>query len=537
MSRSFPRTSFVAAVLLLAVFALYGRIAHHQPIAFDDALYVTQNTWVLQGLTWKGALWAFTNTDAANWHPLTWLSHMADQSLFSGRPGAQMIENAFWHALNSLLVFLVLARLGLSRSVAAVLALVFAVHPANVESVAWLSQRKTQLSTCFLLVTVLLYLRPSNEGSTARRDALIAFTFALSLMAKASGVVLPAILLVHEFLLRSSTPSAPWQPWVRQVLRRIGPLALVGLAGAVITFLAQQGQGAVASIDALTLPHRLANAGAAVATYLKTFVWPGDLCLFYAMPPAPDWPLALVGLLLLLAGGLWASVYRNRAPLLALGGAWFVLGLLPVIGLVQVGSQSHADRYLYLPMIGLLLGLGAFAECALRPDGKPLRPAFLGGFGAFALGLACHTYAYLPHWADGETAYRRALEIGGASYAITLNLAASLEEQGFYRSAEAVNARAARTWPDRPGAVGNHASSLALLGRYAEAEAQYRRALALDPTNFKLHYLLGLVLLQSNNPEAEIHLQNARRLLPPESEWRSTNLEIRKILLGAGAAK
>ncbi|HRE08042.1 MAG TPA: hypothetical protein PKX00_20660, partial [Opitutaceae bacterium] len=281
MSRSFPRTSLVAAVLLLAVFALYGRIAHHQPIAFDDALYVTQNTWVLQGLTWKGAFWAFTNTDAANWHPLTWLSHMADQSLFSGRPGAQMIENAFWHALNSLLVFLVLARLGLSRSVAAVLALVFAVHPANVESVAWLSQRKTQLSTCFLLVTVLLYLRPSNEGSTARRDALIAFTFALSLMAKASGVVLPAILLVHEFLLRSSTPGAPWQPWGRQVLRRIGPLALVGLAGAVITFLAQQGQGAVASIDALTLPHRLANAGAAVATYLQTFAWPGDLCLFY----------------------------------------------------------------------------------------------------------------------------------------------------------------------------------------------------------------------------------------------------------------
>ncbi|MBL9205866.1 MAG: tetratricopeptide repeat protein [Opitutaceae bacterium] len=537
MPRSLFSTPVVTLVLALVVGLLYGRLGQHQPIAFDDALYVTQNTWVLQGLTAKGALWAFTNADAANWHPLTWLSHMADQSAFAGHPGIQMLENAVWHLANSVLVFLVLSTFGLSRPMAAVLALVFAAHPLNVESVAWLSQRKTQLSTCFLLATVLLYLRTPPGVKSGRRAWLLVLLFSLSLMAKATGVVLPAVLFVHEFLRWRRTPETPRRVWFITTVRRLAPLGLVAGVGAVVTFLAQQGQGAVASMETLTLAHRVANAGSAIVTYLRTFAWPAELCLFYSMPAAPDWAAFLLGLLLLAIGALWAAAFLRRAPLMALGLAWFGLSLLPVIGLIQVGSQSHADRYMYLPMIGLLLFAGAWAETALRPDGIPLRPALLGLFAAFGVGMACHTAAYVPYWSNPETAYRRALAVGGSSYAITLNLAGALEDGGFYKSAETVNALAARTWPNRAGAVGNYASSLALRGKYAEAEVQYRRALALEPDNFKLHYLLGLVLIESNNPEAEVHLQAARRLLPPDSEWRSTNLEIRNILLGRARPK
>ena len=528
----------ILGLISLAVVAIYGQIGQHRPLAFDDALYLTENGWVLQGLTWRGALWAFTNVDAANWHPLTWLSHMADQSLFGSVIGAHMIENLFWHAANSMLVYRLLRALNLTRTVACVLALIFAAHPLNVESVAWLSQRKTQLSTFFLLVTTLVYLGGRIQQRTSLQVLLVT-AFSLSLMAKATGVALPLILLGYEAMrFRQSTAENPrgagpaLRPWLASTLRRLAPLVAVALAVALATFFAQRSQGAVASVESIPLLHRIPNAATAITTYLRTFVWPAELCLFYPMPKSPDWAEATTGLLLLAAGGLWIAVFARRAPLMILGGIWFLLALLPVVGLVQVGSQSHADRYMYLPMIGLLIMIGAFTETVRLPDGRPGRAALTGVLTAFALGMGVHAFAYTQLWRDPETAYRRSIAVGGPSYAILLNLAAAYEQQNLFKTAEQTNAIAARLWPDRPGALGNHASSLALLGRYAEAETLFRRALALDPENFKLHYLLGLVLLESNNPECEVFFQNARRLLPPETDWRPGNLEIRNILVG-----
>lgn len=535
-----PMQEFISVGLIaLAVIAVYGQIGAHRPIPFDDSLYLTDNVWVLRGLTWEGVVWAFTNVDAANWHPITWLSHMIDQQIFGTLIGGHMIENAFWHFGNSFLVYRLLIALGQSRLFALPLALLFAVHPLNVESVAWLSQRKTQISTFMLLSTVVVYL---DWRVTRRRASRILWTaaYAVSLMAKAMGVTLPLLLLLYELCLswtdvRREFIGREWRSLVRRIVnegRNLWTMVAAAVLVAVATFVAQRQLGAVASLENISLDHRLLNALASVGIYLRTFLWPAELCIFYPLPDSPRWGAAAAGFFALALGSLLAVLGSRRSPLVVFGWLWFLGSLLPVIGIVQVGSQSHADRYMYVPMIGLLIAFGSWCSQATIPACRSPRLVWASFILAFASGMGAHAYAYTMSWRDPETAYRRSLDVAGVSYVMLANLSATLTNLNYYKTAEFYAEICVRIWPDRPLVVVNLASVKGLLNKLDAAEAGFRRAMVLEPDNVKHPYMLSLVLLQTGrNQEAEAVLKDALRLLPSENDWRKGHQMIRRILL------
>ena len=527
------------SLLGLAILLVYAQIGGHRPIPFDDALYLTDNAWVLRGLTWEGVIWAFTNVDAANWHPITWLSHMVDQQIFGSVIGGHMIGNALWHFGNSVLVYRLLLALGQPRSMAWALALVFAVHPLNVESVAWLSQRKTQISTLLLLATVIAYLDWRVTRRTSSRVLLTA-AYALSLMAKSMGVALPVILLVFELVqswpqVRADLHARAWRGLLDRflgTLRDLWPLMAAALLIAAVTFVAQRQVGAVASLENMPLGYRLANALAAVGTYLRTFFLPAELSIFYPLGEAPRWEAAAAGFAVLSLGMFLAVIASPRVPLVIFGWMWFLLSLLPVIGLVQVGSQSHADRYMYVPMVGLLISVGAWLAQANLPGCRAPRAAWVGLITAFAVGMGGHAYAYTMLWRNPETAYRRSIDVSGVSYLMLSNLVGTLTQLKYYKTAEMYSEVGMRLWPDRLLVVVNLASVKGLLGKLDEAEAGFRRAMSLEPTNVKHPYMLAVVLLQAGRrTEAEAVLDAALPLLPPKSDWRKAHQMIRRIML------
>ncbi|HRE81398.1 MAG TPA: CDC27 family protein [Opitutaceae bacterium] len=521
----------------LLVVSIYAQVGGHRPIAFDDALYLTDNARVLAGLTWDSVVWAFTNVDAANWHPLTWLSHMVDQQLFKSNWGGHMIENVFWHAANSMLLYALFRRLGFARTTAFSLAALFACHPLNVESVAWLSQRKNQLSTFLLLCAVIVYLDWRRERRTFSFVLLI-LAFAMSLMAKAMGVTLPVIILVFEAVSAFQGSSearfntkAVTSKWLCQILGRVYPLVLVSIAMCAATIMAQRHLGAVASLETFSYTDRLANATQAVGVYLKTFIWPTDLSFFYPLRENVDWGLIAIALTFIV-GVLCASIYHlKKIPLLAFGASWFLISLLPVIGLVQVGSQSHADRYMYVPMIGLLIMLGAIAEWLSRENRLRIEISSIA-VASFAVLLGIHAYAYTMLWRNGETAYRNAISVGGHSYTMTVSLTATLINLNYLKTAEPYAKLAAERWPERPLSVANLATLYARREQYIEAEHWFRKAVEIEPGNLRFRYMLGLTLLHLNRgDEAERVLQSALGLVNSNSTWRTSDQFAKSVLL------
>jgi hypothetical protein len=348
----------------VAVMAVYGQVLGHGFVSIDDPLYVSACAHVREGLTWKGFLWAWCNFDAANYHPLTWLSYMADVSVFGMEPGWMAFENALIHCLNGWLVWRVLEVLGCSRFGALLGALAFVLHPLNVESVAWISQRKTMLSAAPGLAALLIYLTRARRGVSPVNWQVLA-CFATSLLAKPWFVVLPVFMLVLDGvclgrMTRADADSGGIQA-VQRRLARIWPLLkekfLLGvvLAGAVaLALLSQKSAGALVGLQRAPVLFRLENAGVSVAAYLGDFFAPNALSVFYPLP-AEYSAARIIGptlLLLGLAGATWGC--WRRYPEVAGGIVWFGLFLLPVIGLVQVAEQARADRYMYLPMIGLI---------------------------------------------------------------------------------------------------------------------------------------------------------------------------------------
>ncbi len=531
------RDATACGALGLVVVLIYSQIGGHRPIAFDDALYLTDNAWVLGGLRWDSLIWAFTNFDSGNWHPFTWLSHMADQQLFGEHWGGHMIENMFWHAGNSMLVYAFLRRLGFARMLGFALAAVFACHPLNVESVAWLSQRKNQLSTFLLLATIIAYLDWRKEGRRVTRVLLIV-AYVASLMSKSMGVTLPAIVVMFEALVAiNETDGTVFhsyrsaRTWLIDTMKRVLPLAIAASLMCVATFIAQRSAGAVASLDTLTLADRISNATQALGIYLKTFVWPEDLAFFYPLRDSADWSLIAIACLFI-AGAIAAAVYgTKRLPMLTFGIGWFLVSLLPVIGLVQVGSQSHADRYMYVPMIGLLIALGGLVDWL---DGKKAvrRGICSLAIAGFAGVLGIKAYAYTVLWKDGETAYRNAIRVGGHSYTMTVSLTATLINLNYLKTAEPFARLAAEKWPDRPLSIANIATLYARYEKYDKAEYWFRRAVQIEPWNLRFHYMLGLTLLHlGRDAEAEEVLQGALKLGKAEGDWRTSDRFAKAVLM------
>ena len=385
-SRPLSREQCIVLALVATVVAIYGQTLGYPFIAFDDPGYVSENAHVRAGLSWAGLCWALTTFAQSNWHPLTWLSLMLDAQLYGPRAGGFHLTNLLLHAANTLLLFAWLRRTTAALWPAAGTAFLFAAHPLHVESVAWVTERKDVLSTCFLCLTLLAYSRYARGGPGRwRAYALALALYALGLMAKPMLVTLPPLLLLLDYWPLRRFPPAAWRAHWPGLLREKLPFAVLMAASCVVTYQAQRRQ-AVVSLEVLPAGWRLAAAVLGVGSYLQKTVWPLGLGIFYpywygvAWWRPAGWALGLVGLT---AGALW----RGRAqPYLAVGWLWFLGTLVPVIGLVQVGSQAVADRYLYVPHIGLFLALCWGAEAAwLR---WPRARGWLGG-GAALVAAAC----------------------------------------------------------------------------------------------------------------------------------------------------
>ena len=337
------RVWLVCLILVLGVFAVYGPVLRHGFTNIDDGLYVTDNQHVQNGLTLDGFVWAFSTGHSSNWHPLTWLSHMLDCQLYGLKPAGHHLTSLLFHACNSLLLFLLLKRMTGALWRSAMVAALFAWHPLHVESVAWISERKDVLSTFFGLLTLLAWVRYVEKPSKIRYGLALLF-YILGLMSKPMLVTLPFLLLLLDYWPLNRIYNRNEEGKRGSITRLLWeklPFFVLALASCVVTYLVQQRGGSVMSIENLPLGHRLANALLACAGYLRKMVWPSDLAIFYPLPASLSVVRVLAAASVLALVSAVAVIWRRRRPWFLVGWLWFLGTLVPVLGFVQVGSQSH----------------------------------------------------------------------------------------------------------------------------------------------------------------------------------------------------
>lgn len=550
------------ALLLLVTAAVYWPVHDFQFVSFDDTLYVTDNNRVREGLSVGNAAWAFTATAASNYHPLTWLSHLADVQLFGLNAGRHHQVSLLFHLLNTLLLLLVLQRLTGAFWRSFWVAALFGLHPLHVESVAWVSERKDVLSAFFWLLTMWSYGWYAERPGKARYLSVFLF-LGLGLLAKPMLVTLPFVLLLLDYwplgrLRKGQTEEqgffAP-RPITFLLLEKV-PLLGLSLASSVATYLVQQQSAAMVSLETFPFPFRLANGVVAYAAYMGKTIWPTRLAAFYPHPATDiNWP-AVGGALFLLAFISWFAVRRRRQiPFLLVGWLWFTGTLVPVLGLVQVGTQAMADRYTYIPLIGLFIvaswGWGRVME--MWPSGRRFLTA---ASIVVILVLLPVTRKQVNTWRDSETLFAHALTVTEDNYLAHNSVGVELESQDRLREAAWHYREALRIKPDyvvahsnlgvvlaRQGslqeAISHFSEALAIRPQYAiahsnwgialekqgrlrEAMFHYKAAIAADPDNQEGHYNLGLTLLkQGRLTEAAAHFSEALRISPTLKEARN----------------
>ncbi len=529
----------LAGLLAVATFALYLPVAWFSFCVYDDGLYVTENPVVQAGVTWAGVKWAFTTMAASNWHPLTWLSHMIDCGVFGLNPAGPHLVNALIHSANAALLLVWLCRLTDKIWPPAFVAALFAWHPLHVESVAWISERKDVLSTFFALLALWNYTRYVEESKVQSPRSKVHLagslaTFALGLMAKPMLVTLPCVLLLLDYWPLQRIPNFKFQI---SNLRAFGVLLLeklpffaISAAACAITLLAQsqRSSNAVVSLATVPLHYRLKSVPVAYLDYLEKTFWPAKLAIFYPLPEKI--PLAAVALAaaVLLAITLAAWQLRRPAPYGLTGWLWFLGMLVPVIGLVQVGGAEIADRYSYLPSVGLLFAcVFAVADLAAR---WRIPKIMLAGISVAILAATVVTMEnQLWHWRNSVTLFRHALAVTTDNDVARNNLGVALEQQGRLAAAAGQYRAAVRVEPDRYQGHHNLANALDHLGRPAEALAEHRAAVRLGPAVPFLHNVLGLALATAGRDDEAI--QEFARAAQLDAHYAWPHFETAKIFL------
>ena len=537
-AKNFGRTDLLIAVALAAAtLTVYGQVISHQFIGLDDDLYILDNSMVNAGLTLRGIAWAFSTFHAANWHPLTWLSHMIDVQLFGLNAGGHLLVNSLIHVSNTLLVFLFLKRVTGARWRSALIAALFALHPLHVESVAWAAERKDTLAAFFGLLSLLAYAR-YVEAVSWKRYALVALTLGLGLMAKPMLVTWPFVLLLLDYwplgrlewkpadgIKRFAKASLP-------LIREKIPLFCLVAASMIVTYIAQSRGGAVQGFINAPLSWRVSNAVVAYTKYLLLTFWPSGLGVYYPFSSegVPAWQVA--GALVLLAA-ITATAMReaSRRPYLITGWLWFLGTLVPVIGLVQVGGQAMADRYHYLPSIGLFVALvyGVADLAAARRVGA----VTIAAAAATALVvLAALAGMQVRRWRDSVTLFEHTLSVTSDNVVVQYNLGQVLGKQGRYDEALPHFEEALRIKPDFFDALMNVGFTLSAQGKPAEAIGFYNKAVSVQPGSAKAHQQLGLVLVKlEKKDEALQQFYKALELAPNDADIR-TNLGLMLARLG-----
>jgi protein O-mannosyl-transferase len=533
------RHPFLLCVVLFAlVLWTFWPAVHNGFVGYDDPVYVTGNGHVQQGLSWKNVEWAFTASEGGNWHPLTWLSHMMDCQLFGLSPWGHHFVSVLLHGLNAVLAFLVLLSLTGATWRSFIVAALFALHPLRVESVAWIAERKDVLSGFFFMLTLWTYAKyvtsdegrvSSDEGGwaensegnpssanpkhSARLYVWTLLVFALGLISKPMLVTLPFVLLLLDYwpLRRWEVQSA--KSAVRLLVEKV-PFFVIAAIFSVITILAQRKEGAMTL--AVPFVGRVENALVSYCRYIGKTFYPNHLAFFYPYPYESGWPfVAIVFATLLLAAITVLAIYwRRQRPYLLTGWLWFVGMLIPVIGLIQVGEQALADRYTYIPSIGLFVALVWGAHDLTRP--WQFQRSLLGLLAAaIALVCALKTRDQLGIWKNNEALFTHAIAVTRNNYIAYNNLGATFERQGRWEVAAAQFRQAIAEKPDYAQAHRNLGVVFERQGEPGKAIEEYREAIRLNPSYADPHNALGLLFTaQGRVDEALEEFQQALRLKP-----------------------
>jgi protein O-mannosyl-transferase len=515
----------ICVFLVFAVAVVFGRTLLNDFVCYDDNLYVYQNPQVAEGLTAEGIGWAFTHYHTGNWIPLTWISHMLDCQLYGLNPIGHHLTNVLLHAATVVLLFLVLQRMTGALGASAFVAALFAVHPLRVESVAWIAERKDVLSGLFFMLTLSAYVGYVRCPFSRFRYAAVMVFFLLGLLAKPMLVTLPFVLLLLDYwplqrlsLAAENVPLSNKQP--RNFLSMAGhlvleklPLLALAVIDCAVTFSAQQ-----EALGDSTLPERAANAVVSYVAYLGQMFYPANLAVLYPFPMHGLPTAEVLGAILVLAVLTGAAIaLRRRSPYFLMGWLWYLGMLAPVIGLIRIGSQARADRYTYLPQIGLYIALAWGFQCLLLPR---LRRRWIVGVAAVSIVgvLMASSWRQTSYWRDSKTLWTHTLACTSENSVAHNNLATFLYESGrpedlqeaadHYRQSIEFN-------PQEPQILFNYGLCLQKLNRPDDAVEPYQLALKYKPDDAVAHNQLGEVYAQIGLPKMAVeHYLEAVRLRP-----------------------
>jgi tetratricopeptide (TPR) repeat protein len=532
------KTVLVCCLLAVTVWCVFGQTLRHEFVNYDDDRYVYKNRVVSQGLSIKSVEWAFTHSHFSNWHPLTTISNMLDCALYGLNPGPQHLTNVLLHMATVILLFLILRQMTGSLWRSAFVAAVFSIHPLRVESVAWISARKDVLSGLFFMLTLAAYIRYVRYSFSLMRYSAVLLCFAFGLMSKPMLVTLPFVLLLLDYwplgrLISGPIPAvaaplaqrsaATGQYTISRLIIEKIPLFMLSAVFCVITVIMQEKSFEIIEVP---LQWKIGNAVVSYAVYMIQMVYPVKLAVLYPHQGnlLPFWKIGLS--LIMLAGiSLAFLASLKKRPYLAIGWLWYLGMLVPVIGIIQVGQQAHADRYTYLPQIGLYISL-TWAMTDWSASWKPSRVVFAVSATAILAALAAVAYIQTGYWYNNITLWTHTIASTSRNNIAHSNLGLALAAEG--RNDEAIMhyEQALDIKPDDALAHNNLAIAFAAEGRKAEAIMHYEQALKIKPNSVLAHNNLGLALAaEGRNDEAIMHYEQALKI-NPNSALTHSNLAI-----------
>ena len=517
MNRSHRFDLIICLALAISTVLVYWDIFSHQFVIIDDPVYVAQNPYVQSGLTPQNVKWAFTTTRAEFWHPLTWLSYMLDSQVFGGQPAGYLFTNLLLHVLNAVLVFFLFRRMTGAAWQSAFVAALFALHPLHVESVAWIADRKDVLSAFFWMLTTYFYYY-YVERPGYKRYLAVCLLLTLGLMAKPMLVTLPFVLLLLDYWplgrFRPERPPGASIPSALCLIREKIPLFIITAVFSLTAFLVQKSGGGISSLERYSFVDRINNAIISYAACIWKMVWPHKLAVFYPFPD--NFPIWKVGGAVFLLIGITILALKSvrRYPFFIVGWLWYLGTLFPVIGLIKIGDFSLADRYMYIPMIGLSIIVTWGTPVMLAKI--PLKKIVLATAATIALaGLTFTTYWQVRFWADSFTLFKHALQVTEDNFFAHYALGQVYAGQGKFDQAIAHFSKAVHINPTKVTLYNDLGRSLAGRGNIKEAGIQFVKALEIKPHYPATHfYLANILVVQNQFNKAVYHFSEALRLHP-----------------------
>ena len=537
--------TLLVVLLVILMLAVYWQSTDHDFLTYDDNLYVTDNLRVKTGLTYRNMLWAFTTMEASNWHPITWWSHMLDCQIHGLNPKGHHLTNVLFHIANTLLLLYLLFSATRNYWQSMFVAALFALHPLHVESVAWIAERKDMLSTFFMFGTLILYTR-YTQNSRPLLYILTLFLYVLGLMSKPMLVTLPFVMLLWDFwplgrlrletrekgnmtdsMLNGASISTP----MRLILEKV-PFFFFSLLSSVVTYYAQAQGGTVAGIHAVPLTFRGVNALVSYTKYIVNMFWPHNLAVIYPLPLTLTLVQAAISGLILVGVTLVVCRRVRKNPFLFMGWFWYLGTLVPVIGFVQVGRQAMADRYTYIPLIGLFIMLSWGISALTRK--WPYRRSIMTAVALLALaGSTICTWKQLSFWRNDVTLFGHAVQVVENNYIAHMNLGAALFQTGNTEAAIKQYQKALTLKPDNDRLNYNLGLALGVQGNLNESITYLTKAVTLNPKFADAHYNLGVALAKQGRLDEGIrHFVEALQVDPGLVEARKALEAAMRLKLG-----